>query len=125
LAGLRASPKLAALAVTVAAAALVAAAVARYPAGGGLPFQPGLLLAFDASKVPAFLRGLAVLVALNRAAWCAGGLGLRLLGGPVGRRPLLDALRRMALGFLALADGVLLLAELPLPRHRLLARALD
>src|SRR4029079_6936520 len=41
LAGLRADTNLAALAVTVAAAALVAAAVARYPAGGGLPFQPG------------------------------------------------------------------------------------
>src|SRR4029079_19240647 len=118
LAGLRASPKLAALAVTVAAAALVAAAVARYPAGGGLPFQPGLLLAFDASKVPASLRALAVLLPLNLAAWCAGGLGLRLLGGPEGRRPLLDALRRMALRFPAPGGRGAALGARPRPEPR-------
>jgi hypothetical protein len=114
LAGLRASPKLALSAITLGGAALLGAVVLRYPAGGGVPWSPGLLLAFDAAKVPAFLRALLVLLALNLAAWPCGGLVYRLLGGPAGHHPGLDALRRLALGLLVLADLFLLLAALHL-----------
>jgi hypothetical protein len=101
------------------AAALVAGVVITYPAAGGLPFDLRPLLAFDAARVPAFLRSLAVLLALNLAAWAAGGLLQRLLGA-AGGWSVLDAARRLALGFLVLADLVLLLAALHLLQRTLL-----
>ena len=108
------------MAITLAGAALVGVVVLRYPAGGGVPWSPGLLLAFDPAKAPAFLRSLAVLAALNLAAWPCGGVLVGLLGGPERRQPALDALRRLALGLLVLANTFLLLAALHLLQRTLL-----
>lgn len=108
------------MAIALAGAALVGAVVLRYPAGGGVPWSPGLLLAFDVLKVPAVLRAAGVVLVLNLAAWPCGGALYALLGGAQGRRPALDALRRQALGFLVLADVFLLLAALHLLRVPLL-----
>ena len=106
--------------VTAAASAvLVGAVVLTRSAAGSVPFDPSPLLAFDAAKVPAFLRSLAVLAGMNLAAWAVGGVVQRVLGS-AGESSLLDPLRRLALGFLALADVVLLLAALHLLRRGLL-----
>ncbi len=96
-------------------ALLVAAVALSHPATGGMPF--------DASKLPALLRSLAVLAGVNLAAWVAGGVWQRLLALSH-EHSLLDAVRRLALGFLVLADVVLLLAALHLLRRGLLLVAL-
>jgi hypothetical protein len=103
-----------AAALALLGAALVAAAAVTYPAAGGMPFEPRPLLAFDAGRVPAFLRSLAVVGAVNLAAWAAGGLLQRALRVAGGGWSVLEVVRRLALGFVVLADLVLLLAALHL-----------
>jgi hypothetical protein len=91
------------------AAALVTASLVSHPEA--LPLRPGLLLAFDPGRLPAVLRSLALLAAFNLAAWAAGGAAGRLVrvapGGGV-----VCGIRRLALGLLAIAYTVLLLAAL-------------
>lgn len=109
-----------ALAVLAGGSALVAAVVATHSASGGLAPSARPLLGFDAAKVPAFARALGVLAALDLAAWFAGGLVRRLLRVERSAGAVLEGVRRLALGFLALADLVLLLAALHLLRRALL-----
>ena len=106
-------------ALAAAAAVLVAAVALTYPATGGMPFDLHPLLGFDAARVPAFLRSLAVVLAIDLAAWAVGGLLERALGA-AGGWSVLDVARRLALGFLVLADLVLLLAALHLLHRTLL-----
>lgn len=112
-----------ATALATAGAVLVAAVAVRHPAAQGMRFEPSLLLAFDPSKLPPMLRSLAVLAAMNLAAWAAGGALRRILGG-LDTRPVLDAVRRLALGFLVLADLVLMMTALRLLHGALLATLL-
>lgn len=111
----RVRERAAAAALALAAATLVAAVAATQPAAS-VPFDLRPLLAFDAGKLPAFLRSLAVLAGINLAAWAAGGLAQRIVGTP-GAWRVMDGLRRLGLGFLLLADLVLLLAALRLLRR--------
>jgi hypothetical protein len=98
---------------------LVAAVAFTYPAAGGMPWDLQPLLAFDPGRVAAFLRSLAVLLAVNLAAWAAGGPLQRVLG-VAGGWSVLDVVRRLALGLFAVAYLVLALAALHLLHRTLL-----
>jgi hypothetical protein len=93
--------------IAVSGLALVAAAIAHHPAK--LPFAPGLLGAFDASKLPTFVWALVLLLAFNLAAWAAGGPLRRLCAAPSAGR-LLEAVYRLAIGLAAMGTLVFLLA---------------
>lgn len=100
------------LALAAIGATMVALVVLRYPPPESLSFDPRLFLAFDSGKAGLVLRGLAGLLALNLAAFGLGGpLRRRLFGGRPGAIARIEAL---ALGFVVLADLVLLLAALRL-----------
>jgi hypothetical protein len=100
----------AAAVVALAAAGLVAAVAYRHR--DALPFEPGLLLAFDATRVPKVLRALGLLAAFNLAAWAAGGAVARLLRASGAAWPLLNAVQRLGLGLVALSYAVLGMAAL-------------
>jgi hypothetical protein len=97
--------------VTIVAAAMLAVVIVRYPPGPGLSFDPGMFLAFDLTKARPVLRGLLGLLVLNLAAYGLGRPLRERLGG-LGHG--LATLEALALGFLVLADVVLLLAALRL-----------
>jgi hypothetical protein len=90
---------------------MVAAAIVRYPPDPSLRFDPGLLGAPDAAKLLAVLRSCAWLLALDLAAYAAGGWLHRWLrpGAPASGRATLE---RLGLGLLALAYAALALAAL-------------
>jgi len=92
-------------------AAIVAAAIVRYPPDPSLRFEPGLFGWLDGGKLAAVLLACSALVALDLAAYAAGrGLHRRLR--PAAPPSLLALLEQMALGFLLLAYGALALAAL-------------
>jgi 4-amino-4-deoxy-L-arabinose transferase-like glycosyltransferase len=95
--------------VAIAAGAMVAAAIVRYPPDPALRFDPALLVVPEAQKLRAVLLSCAWLLVLDLAAYAAGRVLHRALRGPV-RVTALGLLERMGLGSLALACTVLALA---------------
>ena len=92
-------------------AALVSAAIFRYPQDPALSFAPGLLGWPQGGKLAAVLLSCAGLLALDLAAYAAGRALYRRLR-PGAPPSLLGVLEQMALGFLVLAWGALALAAL-------------
>jgi hypothetical protein len=96
----------------LAAAAIVAHYVLRYPPPSEPPFDARAVGTFDPAKALAALRSLAILVAINASAYALGRpLAERISGG---ERSELRVQERLALGFLALAVAALALAALRL-----------
>ena len=95
--------------VAALSAAMVAAAIARYPPDPALRFAPGLIGAPQAGKLAAVLATCGGLVVLDLAAYAAGRALHRRLR-PGGAASLVALIERMALGFLVLAYAALALA---------------
>jgi hypothetical protein len=92
-------------------------ALLRYPPAGLEWDELRLLASVEPRKLAAASQSLAALAAVNGAAWALGGVLARLLGRPRSDPDDLAAPRRLALGLLALAYLVLLLAALHLLRR--------